>query len=40
MAKTVSIDKIKNEFKVPQSETDEMSAKHEVETIAKHFQVL
>ena len=40
MAKTVSIENIKSEFKVPQSDIDETSAKHEVETIATHFQVL
>ena len=40
MAKTISIENIKSDFKVPQSEFDEMSEKHEVKTIAKHFRVL
>ena len=35
-----SIKNIKSEFKVPQSYIGEMTAKYEVETIAKHFQVL
>ena len=40
MAKTVSIDNINVDFKVPQSEIEEMNEKCEVETIANHFQVL
>ena len=40
MAKTVSIENIKSEFKVSQSDIDEMSLNYVVETIDKHFQVL
>ena len=40
MVKTVSIESIKSEFKVPQSYIDEMIEKYEAEKIAKHFQVL
>ena len=40
MDKKVSTKNIKSKFKVSQSDVDEMSAKYEVETIAKNFQVL
>ena len=40
MAEIVSIENIKSEFKVTQSDIDEIGEKHEVETIPKNFQVL